>query len=108
MTVFGVVFAIAFFACLAALAHFTRRKVIEEPLEKARARRSPVAAFVDDLQRHRWPVIIVLAVLVAVDKSYRFSGGLLQSTLVLVALITVVFAGRLLLRAKRNPPEQGG
>jgi hypothetical protein len=78
MTILGVVFAIAFFSCLAVLAHFTRRRVIEEPLKEARSRRSAVAEFVDDLQNHRWTVIIVVALLVTLDKYFRISGGLLQ------------------------------
>jgi hypothetical protein len=98
MTLAGVLFVVSLLACLAVLTHLTRRKLIEQPLQQARARRSPVAEFVDDLQRHRWIVILGLALLVAVDKHYRFSGGLLQSSLALSVLITVIFAGRLLQR----------
>ena len=112
MTILGVVFVIALFSCLAVLAHFTRRRVIEEPLKEARARRSAVAESVDDLQNHRWTVIIVIALLVALDKSFRFSGGLLQSRLLIALVILALFVGRLLLRrspqrnaeSKRNEP----
>jgi len=105
MTTLGVVFAIALFSCIAVLAHFTRKKVIEEPLKEARARRSAIAEFVDDLQKHRWVAIIAVALLVAVDKSLRLSGGLLQSRLVIAIVITLFFVGRLLLRqrAQANP-----
>src|SRR5436190_23804366 len=103
MTILGVVLAIALFSCFAVLAHFTRRRVIEEPPKEARARRSAVAEFVDDLQNHRWTVIIVLALLVALDKSFRFSGGFLQSRLVVGTVITLLFVGRLLLR--RSPQK---
>jgi len=109
MTILGVVFVIALFSCLAVLAHFTRRRVIEKPLNEARARRSAVAEFVDDLQNHRWTVIIVIALLVAFDKSFRFSGGLLQSRLWIALVILVLFVGRLLLRRRQNgmnPPER--
>lgn len=100
MTVLGVVFALAFFACLAAIAHFTAKKVIDKPLEEARARRSFVAELVDDLMAHRWRVIIIIALLVAVDKHFRLSGGLLQSRLAIAVLIAVLFTGRLLLRRR--------
>lgn len=100
MTILGVVFAIALFACIAVLAHFTSKAVIDKPLEEARARRSPVAEVVDDLLNHRWLVIIGLALLVAVDKRLRVSGGLLQSRMVLAAVIAVAFTGRLLLRRR--------
>jgi hypothetical protein len=98
MTTLGVVFAIALVTCIAVLAHFAQRRVIGETLNKARARRSAVAEFVDDLQQHRWTVIIALALLVAIDKSFRFSGGLLQSRLMIATLITVLFIGRLFVR----------
>jgi hypothetical protein len=106
MTILAVVFAIALFSSLALLSHFTAKKVIEEPLKEARARRSLVAEFVDDLQNHRWTVIIVIALLVAVDKSFRFSGGMLQSRLMIGLVITVFFVGRLLLR-QRAQQSQG-
>jgi len=118
MTILGVVFTIALFSCLAVLARITQRKVIEEPLKEGRARGSAITEFVDDLQNHRWSVIIVLALLIALDKSYRFSGGFLQSRLVIGTAITVFFVGRLLLRRRprqaqanahsnrMNPPEQ--
>jgi|WetSurMetagenome_2_1015567.scaffolds.fasta_scaffold85277_2 hypothetical protein len=98
MTTLGVVFAIALFSGIAVLAHFARRRVIEEPLHNARARRSAVAEFVDDLQQHRWLVIISLALLVDLNKSFRFSGGLLQSRLLIASLITMLFVGRFFLR----------
>jgi hypothetical protein len=118
MTILGVVFTIALFSCLAVLARITQRKVIEEPLKEGRARGSAITEFVDDLQNHRWSVIIALALLIALDKAYRFSGGLLQSRLAIGTVITVFFVGRLLLRRRpqqapanapsigMNPPEQ--
>ena len=117
VTILGVVFAISLFSCLAVLAHFTRKKAIEEPLKEARLRGSAVAEFVDDLQNHRWTVIIVVALLVAMDKYFRISSGLLQSRMVIAIVITVFFIGRLLLRQRpqqvqgnpipneMNPPE---
>ena len=63
MTIPGVLLAIAFFLCLAVMAYAAREKLIEQPLSKARARRSPIAEFVDDLQQHRWIVIVGLALL---------------------------------------------
>lgn len=92
------VFVVAFFACLAVLAHFTSKTVIDKPLQDARARRSPVAELVDDLQNHRWLVIAVLASLVAIDKHFQLSGGVLQSRLVLAAAMTTLFLIRLVLR----------
>jgi hypothetical protein len=97
----GVLFVVALFSCLAVMSHVTTEKRIEQPLKTARARRSPVAEFVDDRQHHRWIVIIMLALLVALDKSFDFSGGLLQSKFALAIAITVIFAGRPLLR--RSP-----
>lgn len=79
MTIIGVLFAVALFSCLAVMEHVTKEKLIEQPLKAARLRRAPVAEFVDDLQRHRWIVIIVLALSIALDRSFGFSGGLLQS-----------------------------
>ena len=73
MTILGVVFTIALFSCLAVLARITQRKVIEEPLKEGRARGSAITEFVDDLQNHRWSVIIALALLIVLDKAYRFS-----------------------------------
>jgi hypothetical protein len=105
ITALGVVFTITLFSCIAVLAHFTRKRVIEEPLKEARARRSVVAEFVDDLQKHRWTAIIAVALLVAVDKSFRFSGGLLQSRLVIAIVITAFFVGRLLLRRRTQHVE---
>ena len=70
--------------------------MIDKPLKEARARRSPVAEVVEDLQNHRWRVIIVPALLGAVNKHFRVSGGLLQSRLLMAA--TVLFVGRLVLR----------
>ncbi len=102
MTMLGVLFAVALFSCLAVMSHFAKEKLIEQPIKAARARRSPVADFVDDLQRHRWIVIIGLALLVALDKSFRFSGGLLQSKLALTIVITVIFVGRMLLRRSQE------
>ncbi|MGJ5816328.1 hypothetical protein [Paludibaculum fermentans] len=104
MTTLAGLFAVTLFTCLAVLPHCTRKKVIEEPLRQARARNSPVAAFVDDLQQHRWIVIIGLAILVALDKHFGLSGGFLQSRWVLAILITSIFLGRLLLRRNPAPP----
>ncbi len=105
MTLFAAVFAIALLSCLAVLARFTQKKAIEEPLKEGRARGSVVVEFVDDLQKHRWPVIVAIAVLVALEKSYHFSGGLLESRWVIGLVITALFAGRLLLR--RLPRKRG-
>lgn len=108
MTLFAVVFAVVFFTGLAVMSRFAGKKFIDEPLKEARARRAPVAEFVDDLLRHRWIVIVVLAVLVALDRSWRFSGGLLQSRLGLGALITAIFVGRLLMRRTATASDSGG
>ncbi|QOY91275.1 hypothetical protein [Paludibaculum fermentans] len=109
LTILPALFAVTLFLCMAVLLHLTRKKLIEEPLQQARARRSPIAAFVDDLQHHRWIVIIGLALLVALDKHFGFSGGLLQSRLVLAILITSIFLGRLLLRrSQAAPPPTAG
>jgi hypothetical protein len=105
MTIPGVLLAIAFLLCLAVMAYAAREKLIEQPLSKARARRSPIAEFVDDLQQHRWIVIVGLALFVAVDKSFGFSRGWLQSPLVMAVVITVIFVGRLLLRRLADSPE---
>ena len=102
ITLLGVLFVVALFAVIAVAAHFTRTRVIEPPLEAGRARGSAVTEFVDDLQRYRWAVIITLAVLVALDQSYDFSKGLLQSKLVLAIVITAIFVVRLLLRRNRR------
>lgn len=101
ITTLGVVFVIALLSCLVVVSYFTR-KVIEAPLKEGRARGSAVTEFVDDLQKHRWPVIVVLALLVALDQSYRFSGGLLQSRLLIAAVITAFFIARLLLRRRAS------
>ena len=118
MTTLGVVFVIALFSCIAVMAHFTRRRILQEPHKDAPARRSAVAEFADDIQNHRWTAIIAVALLIAVDKYFRISGGLLQSRLVLAIVITVFFVGRQLLRERQmhtqanpvpsgmNPPEQ--
>lgn len=104
MTTLAVLFAVTLITCLAVLLHFTKKKVIEEPLEQARARNSPIASFVDDLENHRWTVIIGIAVLLAIDKQFGFSGGWLQSRLVLAILITLIFVLRLLTRRNAAPP----
>jgi len=100
MTVLGVVFVFALFAGLILLAQFTRKRVIDAPLNEGRARNSAVAELVDDLQKNKWTVIIGLAVVVAVDKSFRVSNGLLQSRLVMAILIGAFFVGRLWLRRR--------
>jgi len=107
MTVLGVVFVFALFSGLGLMAHFTRKRVVEEPLREARARGSAVAEFVDDLQKHRWTVIILVAVLVAVDRSLRLSSGRLQSKLVIAVLITALFAGRMLWRRRAGSVSTG-
>ena len=70
--------------------HFAMEILIEQPLKVARTRRSPVAEFVDDLQHHQWMVIIPLAPLVALGKSFGFAGGLLQSKLAIAVVLTVI------------------
>jgi hypothetical protein len=100
MTLAGVLFVVSLFSCLALLSYLTRKKVIDPVLQQGRAHRSPVTEFVDDLLRYRWVVIIGLAVLVALDRSLGFSGGLLQSRLALAVLITLIFVGRLLARPR--------
>lgn len=104
MTTLAVLFAATPITCLAVLLHFTKKKVIDEPLQQARERHSPIASFVDDLQNHRWIVIIGLAVLLAIDKQFGFSGGWLQSRLVLAILITLIFVVRLLTRRNATLP----
>ena len=100
------------------MAHLTRRRLIEEPLKEARSPRSAVAEFVNGPAESPLDRIIVVALLVALDKYFRISGGFLQSRLVVGTVITLLFVGRLLLRrspqkaqgndvSKRNdPPEQ--
>jgi len=63
---------------------------------------------VNDLLNHRWRVIIVLAVSVAVDKHFRLSGGLLQSRLVMAAVFKVLFVGRLLLKRRADQAKRAG
>ena len=82
--------------------------MIDKPLKEARARRSPVAEVVEDLQNHRWRVIIVPALLGAVNKHFRVSGGLLQSRLVIAAVIVGLFVGRLLLRRRADQGKRAG
>ena len=100
MYLIGIVFIVTLFAGIILLTNITRRKVIDQPLAAARERQSPVAEFVDDLQRNRWAVIIVGALIVATDKVTGLSHGLLQSKWTLAGLLVLVFAGRLLLRRK--------
>lgn len=111
VTVFGVVFAIAMFSCLTLLSRFVRKKAIEEPVKQGLERGSPVAAFTDDLMRHRWVAIAVIAVLVGVAKSLGIYGGLGHPRLLLAGVIVAIFGARVLLRQRSgrggtNPPEQ--
>lgn len=106
LSVFSVVFAVALFSGLAVMGHLTRKTVVEEPPKEAPARRSAVAEFTDDLLKHRWKVIIVLALLVALDKFLRFSGGLLESRLVMTSAIAIFFIVRLLLRQRAQPAQE--
>jgi hypothetical protein len=101
ITALGVLLGVILFASLAAMSYITREKVIEQPMRQARARGSAVAEFVDDLQRYRWGVILGLAVLVVIDKRWRFSGGLLQTRLALAGVVTLIFVGRMVWRRRR-------
>lgn len=102
-TITALLFGVVLFSSLAVLSHLTRKRIIEPTLQAGRARRSPIAEFVDDLEKHRWLVIILLALLVALDKYFGFSHGLLQSRLTLAVCITLLFAGRLLMRRSARP-----
>ena len=107
LTILGVVFAVTFFLFFALLAHISRKKLIELPVKQARSRQAPVAEFVDDLQRHRWMVIVGIALLVAVDKHFRIFGGLLQSWLVIAIVVTALFLARLLWRRRSQSESKG-
>lgn len=98
MTLFVAVFAVTLMAGLAFTSRLAARKPIDEPLQEGRAQNSAVSEFLDDLLRHRWIAIIALAVLVALDRHWRFSGGFLQSRMGLSLVVVAIFAGRLLMR----------
>ena len=86
------------FSSLLVLNNLVWKQAIEKPLAEGRARNSPVTAFTDGLLRHKWPLVIALALLVFLDKTYHVFGGVMESKLVIAGAIVAIFVARQMMR----------
>jgi hypothetical protein len=90
----GALFFVVFFSSLFFLHRIVWKRAVERPVAEGLAKGSPVAGFTDDLLRHKWPVVIALAVLVFLDKTFHAFGGVMESRWVIAGVVVVIFGAR--------------
>ena len=98
--VIGVVFVVVLLTSILVLNRLVWKQAVEKPLAEGRARNSPVAAFTDDLLRHKWLVVISLALVVFLDKTFHMFGGVMESRWVIAGVIVVIFGARQVMRKR--------